>query len=512
MIAANNVKNTIFFKYCNWIIPISLNITARFFDSLVKKEKKQDFHEWLYYVIFPRCDSTQPYRFTRDKTQFDNSSAFPFYLTDKTLTFQGGVKYYLSPEMYAKGNDHLKKNFTEKGACHVDPNRLKFFRCYLPIWYTVSMLYEFTSASDVTLYLEKKYFVLPDFNIDVKIKGGSSPIVKIVIESTFSLVDIARKSGRSGSKTATIVVDSLKSNSNKKLEEVRALLNKVNLKSIMHAYENFFLYDLERIIKPTFVTELGKDFSIHGLISYSGENKEDNKLDLIKPTDCLKFQVLKDTYKNSLSFELGKVHENRSFTVVGYRIFNLGLLRTKKYKTIGQKRPMALEIINTIRIIGVQNQNVNFINLLTVSISSDTVIQQLKKYKKHRYRFVLESLLFSSSFENDTEVIFVSSEGLSNAKEALINSKLHNVLGVCYLSELKDWVEIKGQSKRSQAIFVDSEQQQKTAHLAFAFTTRSISDLLNFTVILLDGNGNKLAFPDSETKTPTLGFKIQIVR
>ena len=239
--------------------------------------------------------------------------------------------------MYATGNDSLIKNFTEKGAFHVHPNKLKFFRRYLPIWYTVSTLYEFTSASDVTLYLEKKYFVLPDFNIDVKIKGRSSPIMKNVIESTFSLVDIARKSGRSGSKTITIVVDSLKSDSNKKLEEVRALLNKLNLKSITYAYENFFLYDLERIIKPTFVTENGKDFSISGLISYSGENKEDNKLDLIKPTDCLKFQVLKDTYRNSLSFELGKVHENRSFTVVGDRIFNLGLLKTKKQSDWSKK-------------------------------------------------------------------------------------------------------------------------------------------------------------------------------
>ena len=289
MISANNVKNTIFFEYRDWIIPISINITARYFDSLVKKEKKQDFHEWLYNVVFPPHDSTQLYEFTKDKKQFDSSSAFPFYLTDKTLIFQAGVKYYLSPEMYAKGNDSLIKNYTEKGAFHVDPNRLKFFKRFLSIWYIILTLYEFISASDVTLYLEKKYFVLCDFNIDVKIKGRSSSIVKNVIESTFSLVDITRNSGRSGSKISTITADSLKSDSNKKLEEVRALSNKVNLKSITHAYENFFLYDLERIIKLTFVTELGKDFSIYGLISYLGKNTEDNKLDLIKPTDSLKF-------------------------------------------------------------------------------------------------------------------------------------------------------------------------------------------------------------------------------
>ena len=73
--------------------------------------------------------------------------------------------------MYTKGNDSLIKNFMEKGAFHVDPNRLKCFRGYLPIWYNVSTLYEFTSASNFRLYLEKKYFVLPDFNIDVKMMG-----------------------------------------------------------------------------------------------------------------------------------------------------------------------------------------------------------------------------------------------------------------------------------------------------------------------------------------------------
>ena len=163
--------------------------------------------------------------------------------------------------MYAKGNDSLIKNFMEKGAFHVNPTTLSFLRCYLPIWYTVSTLYEFTSASDVTLYLEKKYFVLPDFDIDVKIKGSSSPIVNNVVESFFSLVDITSKSGRSGSKTSTIIADSLKSYTNKKLEKVVVLLSKINVKSITHAYENFFLYDLERIINPTFVTELGNIWS-----------------------------------------------------------------------------------------------------------------------------------------------------------------------------------------------------------------------------------------------------------
>ena len=134
IIDANNViKSTIFFEYRNWVIPISLNITARYFNSLVRKEKRQDFYKWLYNIVFPRRNSTKKYGFTRDKTQFDNSSAFPFNLTGKTLTFQGGVKYYLTPKMYAKGYDSLIKNFTEKDAFHVNPTTLRFLRRYLPI-------------------------------------------------------------------------------------------------------------------------------------------------------------------------------------------------------------------------------------------------------------------------------------------------------------------------------------------------------------------------------------------
>ena len=66
---------------------------------------------------------------------------------------------------------------------------------------------------------------------------------------------------------------------------------------------------------------------------------------------------------------------------------------------------MNLEIIDTICILGIQDNDVNFLNPITISISSDTVIQKLTKYKKYRYRFLLESLLFSLNIKNNTDVI-----------------------------------------------------------------------------------------------------------
>ena len=86
------------------------------------------------------------------------------------------------------------------------------------------------------------------------------------------------------------------------------------------------------MIKTVYATELNRDFSIYGLISFSGETKKNNKLDLIKPNEKIKFQLIKDTYKENIKLELGKVHKKKSFTVISDKIFNFGILRTKNKK------------------------------------------------------------------------------------------------------------------------------------------------------------------------------------
>ena len=89
---------------------------------------------------------------------------------------------------------------------------------------------------------------------------------------------------------------------------------------------------------------------------------------------------------------------------------------------------------------------------------------------------------------------------------------LKRVLDVIYHSEVQSWSLGKGQSKRLQAIFVDSEFQSKPSHLAFAFTTRNLSDLLRFTVTLLDSGRKEIKFPQDEKKNPTIGYRIEIIK
>ena len=84
---------------------------------------------------------------------------------------------------------------------------------------------------------------------------------------------------------------------------------------------------------------------------------------------------------------------------------------------------------------------------------------------------------------------------------------------MCYLTEIKDWDIIKGQSKRSQVVFSDSEEvTRETNYFAFPFTAKNISDLLNFSVTLVDGSNNIIKFPSSEKKLPIINFKIQIIK
>ena len=54
--------------------------------------------------------------------------------------------------------------------------------------------------------------------------------------------------------------------------------------------------------------------------------------------------------------------------------------------------------------------------------------------------------MFSSSVQNDTKQIFVTCRELNDAKVALINRKISNILGVINLNNIENWEYIKRKS------------------------------------------------------------------
>ena len=178
---------------------------------------------------------------------------------------------------------------------------------------------------------------------------------------------------------------------------------------------------------------------------------------------------------------------------------------------------MKNEIIDEIPILGIQNSEFNVLNPIYISINSDNIISRLQLYRNNRFKFVLKSLLFSSNIVNNTDVIIITSNGLSETKQALIiknnTPTLESTLGVCFLNQIPEWKIVKGASKRVQVVFSDSENlNQNSDHLAFSFITKNITDLLQFSITLLDGAGKKITFPADETKLPIINFTVQILK
>ena len=75
---------------------------------------------------------------------------------------------------------------------------------------------------------------------------------------------------------------------------INILKKQFDLKPLAHTFEKIFLYDLENMINEIYVTQLNK----YGLITFSGENKNNKKLDLVTPDNNI-----------NIGFELAKVHE-----------------------------------------------------------------------------------------------------------------------------------------------------------------------------------------------------------
>ena len=86
---------------------------------------------------------------------------------------------------------------------------------------------------------------------------------------------------------------------------------------------------------------------------------------------------------------------------------------------------MLQEIIKTVHFLGFQIFiNYKRMNPVEITLDSNEIVEDLSKYRKFKYRFLIQSLLLSSNLQNDTDVIFIMCNDLSDAREALINSKL----------------------------------------------------------------------------------------
>ena len=387
----------------------------------------------------------------------------------------------------------------------------------------ISKLFGFRNTKSYSIFPAVKAtdVVLPDFNVKVETKKKSDDIEKKIFEGSFFVLDNdynqSKKTERISrdKRSATIkntFSDEAEKYLNKDYNKMKKFIDEINFKSLNLVYENFFLYDLDNFIIPSYTTELQTEFSIYGLVNFSNETKKENeKLHIISPKNYLKFKTVGDTYKNKLKLELTKVHTKKTFEIIDNNAYNFGILCTENER-VSEKRKMKEEILDVIKVIGIQKTEYSYLNPVHIHIKSEKIIRKLMLKKKNKYRFVLTSLIFSSNIINNTETIFLISNGLNDAKKIFINDSLEYGVGVCYLSQIENWKLIKGQSKRVQVIFGDSEKfAGQSNHFAFTFKTKNLSDILKFSITLVDSQNKLIKFKDGEENIPIINFNIEIL-
>ena len=185
------------------------------------------------------------------------------------------------------------------------------------------------------------------------------------------------------------------------------------------------MYDDSNIINDTFYIELKRKVQTYGLTSTAPVGTR--LMHMVTPQKSLKFKVQNDEYKENIIIQLQRITNQDPIKVKDDEVSNFSILATREQKKAANKRPMSYEIIDQIKIGELQNfYRYNNLNPVDISIKDSKVNTFLSRYRWYKYQFEIDNLLFSSALTNNKNVIFVSCNGLSKAKESLINDKLFN--------------------------------------------------------------------------------------
>ena len=97
-----------------------------------------------------------------------------------------------------------------------------------------------------------------------------------------------------------------------------------------------------------------------------------------------------------------------------------------------------MKFVDEFKIEGFQNlQQYLKINPINIEINDLQIQNKLFFYtNKYKYRFIVNSVLFRSSIQEDTNAIFIDTNRLNVAKEILINGTLVQGIEVIFTSEI----------------------------------------------------------------------------
>ena len=245
----------------------------------------------------------------------------------------------------------------------------------------------------------------------------------------------------------------------------------------------------------TFITALNEKISIYGSFSYFQGKTGEQQIRLLSAGNFLKFSVNKNTLKEELKFQLTNISGKNPKTK-DKKIYNFSITRLGRKRKLSMAEPTEMIVVD-----GQQSfEVVGGLNPVQIELEDDRTLNALKKYKSVMYKVTPLGLLFPASIKNNTKQIFVTCKGLNGVKKSILNGKVYDLLSIIDLDKINSWREIKGQPIWINTTLNDQKEINNNSHLCFRFVTRSLNDLLSFSIYLQDDKDKEIEFNSGEQK------------
>ena len=150
------------------------------------------------------------------------------------------------------------------------------------------------------------------------------------------------------------------------------------------------------------------------------------------------------------------------------------------------------------------------LNPIQIELEDDRILNALKRYKNVMHKVTPLGVFFPASIKNDTKQIFVTCKELTGVKKFILNGKVYDLLSIIDLDKTNSWKEIKGESIWINTTFKDQKEINNNSHLCFPFVTRSLNDLLSFSIYLHTIKIKKYNLIRVRKKVSVLNFQIDL--
>ena len=126
-------------------------------------------------------------------------------------------------------------------------------------------------------------------------------------------------------------------------------------------------------------------------------------------------------YLDHIVLQLEDIRKPGKVETKDAKVTNFSILSTKPKRKVGSKGKISYQIVDEIRIVGLQNYNIyEKLNPIEINVRNTEIQGKLSTYGNQRYkhRFTIDRLLISSSVVQDTNAIFLICNGLNDARDS----------------------------------------------------------------------------------------------